>query len=161
MSDVVDRIEGSTHQVEDGPLGARVRAIADHEAGGKGWIVYLVRRNGFVHRAESPTTAETVRPCEEKQAFARLLCVRLNTEVACEGAWLVILAGDDRIVCAWKAPDGSVPLMCEDDEPWARQRLVPIETFLTNAEVAIRKYAYSIMQDLGLYVGDRPQSFLV
>ena len=84
-----------------------------------------------------------ITPTVEQTLYAKNLCRKLNRELHLGGMWLTAWAEPagaynvpQRFVLLWKDPDGDVPFTLDNDERYAKQLLIPLEEWVSDAEQA-------------------------
>lgn len=152
--DTIERTDLRLHRVEDMAIAADTVAKLELYAHGTGWVAFVLRKNGTLHTRYSPRTQTTVDPNPEKIVWARDLTIALNRHVNYDGAWLVALIGDAKIFCFWKDPAGAIQAIGEEDDAWARVRAVPLDRWIENGEMLIRKHLMETWKDMGGRVSD-------
>lgn len=156
LIEYAEAIDGRSHDLPDEVLGAKLVAFLEDEANGRSWTAAVVRSNGTFHLklSQHQAGAFVKRPSFEQTEYMRMLCLRLNREMANGGAWVCAWFDDACWGIFWKDSDGDIQFAVENEEPWARTRRVPHEKWMQDADAAWHKWFLLVFQVVGV---DRSQ----
>lgn len=140
----------SGHQVETKAISREMETWLFEEAGADGWVAFIVLQNGDLVRRLSPEAPETIRPTQDMIDLAERLVIEVNRRASNEGVWIVAICGARTFKAFWKDPAGIVRVICEEDQPWDRIKGAPIDQWVANCDVSVRKYVFQSLREMGM-----------
>lgn len=143
---VISYVPMRTHQVSDQCAMASLREDL-HGICGRDWYAFVMLSSG--HLLERGNADWGLRPDETKRDIMRRLAIRLNSEIANGGHWVVAWnMGENELSAIYRDRDGDMQFSIDFDEAWDKPAEGYIARFVQRCQEAFDQWFLIVFKEV-------------